>query len=156
MTERRFFGNIKESEMVELPANTVSNADIAEWYKIKEKMAKLKASEALLRTKIFKGLFTNPVEGTNTLPLNDGTGAELKATHIINRSVDEGALDALKEELRKNKIKVSDLVRYKPEVVISEYRKLTEEERQLFDQALIIKPGSPQMDVVIPKKAKAG
>jgi hypothetical protein len=155
MTERRFFGNIVEDKMVQIPANTVSNADIAEWYKMKEKLAKLKSAEALLRTKIFKGLFVNPDEGTNTLPLNDGTGAELKAQHVINRSVDEGALDAMKEVLREKKIPVGKLIRWKPELAVGEYRKLTDEERQLFDQVLIIKPGSPQLDVVVPKSAKA-
>lgn len=138
--------------MTEIPTNEVTSTDLAEWYKMQQKLAKLKSAEALLRNKIFKGLFLAPTEGTNKHQLNDGTGAVLKATHVINRSVDEGALDALKEELRNKKIKTADLIRYKPELVISEYRKLTDEEQKLFDRVLIVKPGTPQMEIVIPKR----
>jgi hypothetical protein len=49
---------------------------------------------------------------------------------------------------------IDKLVKWKPEVAITEYRKLTEEERNRFDQCLVIKPGSPSLEIVIPKRAK--
>jgi hypothetical protein len=154
--------------MSEIPANPVTPADLARWYGIQREVSKLKAEEALLRSKIFKGYFPTPVEGTNKTPLNDGTGAELKATHVLNRKVDEGALDALRQSMQPTdlgdgtflepnvpKLPLDKLVKWKPEVAISEYRKLTAEEQLLFDQCLIITIGSPQVEITIPKKAKA-
>lgn len=152
-----------------IPENTVTQADLAEWYRLKQELGRIKSAEALLRGKIFHFFFTNPVEGTNTHELDDGTGAVLKGGHVINRTVDPGALDALREEQarafgeeansdsRPNvpRVRVDDLIKWKPELVIGEYRKLTAEERNYFDQALVIKPGAPTVEIVIPKRAKA-
>ena len=145
--------------MADIPDNTVTPADLAEWYRLQTELAKLKSAEALLRGKIFKHYFPAPKEGTNKVPLNDGTGAELKGQHVINRSVDIGSLDALKAGIAAEgsnlpKLNLDDLIKWKPEVVISKYRELTEEERLTFDQCLIIKPGSPQLEIAIPKRAK--
>ena len=102
------------------------------------------------------GLFPEPTEGTNTVPLNDGTGAVAKMTHVINRKVDEDQYDELEKSLQTDnnlpRLDLAKLVRWKPEVSIKEYRTLTDEERHLFDQALVIKPGMPGLDIMIPKK----
>ncbi len=146
--------------MTEIPEDVVTPQDLAEWYRVQEQLSKLKSAEALMRSRIFKFFFKNPKEGTNKVPLNDGTGAEIKATHVINRSVDIGSLDALKATMGTEgsnlpKLNLDELIKWKPEVSISAYRQLTDEERNAFDQCLIIKPGSPQLEVSIPKRAKA-
>lgn len=147
--------------MVEVPEDVVTAADLAEWYKVKQQLGKLKSAEALMRTRIFKFFFKAPKEGTNKVDLNDGTGAQLKADHTINRTVDIGSLDALKaqqavEGYNGPKLNYDELIKWKPEVSITAYRQLTDEERHFFDQCLIIKPGSPQMEISIPKRASAG
>jgi hypothetical protein len=95
--------------------------------------------------------------------MNDGTGAVMKGGYVINRTVDVGALDALRkmvadEQLNPDNkmptLKLDQLVKWKPEVAISEYRKLTEEERLRFDQCLVIKPGAPSLEIMHPKRAK--
>lgn len=152
-----------------IPENTVTAADLAEWYKMQAELGRLKSAEALLRGRIFKHYFPTPKEGTNNVPLNDGTGAVLKGQHVINRSVDQGALDALRKSVQEAAalreqggqpniplINVDKLVKWKPEVAITEYRQLTEEERHFFDQCLVIKPGSPQLEITIPKRAAKG
>ena len=55
--------------MTQVPENEVSQADINKWYELQAQLKSIKASEMLLRTKIYKGLFKDPVEGTNTIPL---------------------------------------------------------------------------------------
>jgi len=150
-----------EPDMVEIPEDVVTPADLAEWYKIKAQLGKLKSAEALMRTRIFKFFFKAPKEGTNKVDINDGTGAQLKADHTINRSVDIGSLEALRDQQKVegyngHKLNFDELVKWKPEVSITAYRQLTDEERNLFDQCLIIKPGSPQMEIVIPKRATTG
>jgi hypothetical protein len=147
--------------MVSIPDDVVTAADLAEWYQLKAELGRIKSKEALLRSRIFKFYFPVPTEGTNSADINDGTGAVVKGTHVINRSVDIGALDALKEQQKVEgsnapKINLDELVKWKPEVSISAYRELTEEEQHFFDQCLIIKPGSPQLEITIPKRAKAG
>ena len=109
-------------------------------------------AEQVLRKEVAALFFPTPKEGTNVFKLNDGW--ELKYTYPITREVDIGALGALKDEFAKLEIVVGDLVEYKPKLVTKEYRTLTEEQVQLFDQALIVKPGSPSLEIVLPAKAK--
>lgn len=145
--------------MTNLAETLPTNADIAEWYKIQHQLTALKATEAMMRTRLFAHYFPNPTEGSkdNKHPLEDGTGAVLQADHKLNRKVLEPELDALKAAMAEEgsnlpKLPVNKLIKWKPEVVTAEYRKLTEEERNAFDQCLEIKPGMPDLKVVIPKR----
>jgi hypothetical protein len=123
---------------------------LAEWYKAQKDLAFLKAREAQLRSIIFKNKFPNPVEGTNTV---------IKATHVINRNVDIGSLDALRAAQQQEgyngpKVNLDEVIRWKPELSVTAYKALTAEEQMFVDQALIVKPGSPQLEITIPKRAK--
>lgn len=138
--------------MTSIPNNAVSQADLAEWYRLQEELKRIKASEMLLRQKIFGAYFPSPAEGTNSAPLADGW--VLKGKHTINREIDPGAFGAMKEQFAQAGIAADSLVQYKPSLVLKEYRTLTEEQRQLFDRALIVKPGSPALEIVLPAKAK--
>lgn len=138
--------------MTEIPPNTVTQKDLEEWYKATEELTRAKAKEILLRMRIFKHYFPAPKEGTNTFVLPDSY--ELKGVHKINRSVEEAALEVLKPKFVEAKIRVDSLIEYKPDLKIKEYRTLTDEQRTLFDQALIIKDGTPDLKIVLPAKAK--
>lgn len=138
---------IPQPEPVTLP-------EIQAWYQLKADIRRMQASEILMRQRIFKGLVPNPVEGTNTVPLEDGFGSELKAVHVINRTVDKAALSALEEQMREAGIVVEHIIEHKPELRVGNYKKLTDEQKHLVDQALVVKPGTPQLDVVVPKKPK--
>lgn len=141
--------------MVEIPEDEFSERDLQEWYKAKQELARVKSREMLLRMKVFRACFPVPKEGTNSFELPDGY--VLKATYGLNRDVDMGAFQVLKPMLEENNISADALVQYRASLKKAEYNKLTEEERRLVDQALIIKPGSPSMDIVKPKKkASAG
>lgn len=138
------------SDMALIPENTVSQEDLAEWYKLQEELKKVKAREMLLRTKIFKNCFPDPEEGTNNFNLPDGY--VLKGKHTINRDVDPGAFQAMREQFTQAGIHPDTLVQWKPSLKIKEYRELTAEQLHLFDQCLIVKPGSPALEIVLPKK----
>lgn len=138
--------------MVQIPADEVKQSDIEEWYKLQDQLKKLKASEMLLRQRIFRGLFPNPVEGTNNYQLPENW--VLKAKYPITRDVDIGSFQAMRERFTEAGVHADSLVEYKPSLVLREYRTLTEEQRQLFDQCLQIKPGSPSLEIVLPAKAK--
>jgi hypothetical protein len=140
--------------MTKIPENAVTQADLDAWSEMAQKLAALKIAEMLLRVKIFKGLFPNPVEGTNSVPL--GTeGWQIKAKYPINRKPDVALLTARAQELREAGIPLDSVIRAVPELSTTEYRKLTDEQRHLLDQVMEIKPGSPSIEIVLPKRAKA-
>lgn len=139
--------------MVSLPENEITDADMHEWYRLQEELKRIRGAEMLLRTKIFKAIFTAPSEGTNNHSLADGY--VLKGKYNITRDLDVGAFGANKVRFAEAGISTDAMVQYKPSLVLSEYRQLTAEQRQLFDECLIIKPGSPSLEIVLPAKAKA-
>lgn len=138
--------------MVEIPENEVTQADLAEWYKMQEELKKLRSKEMLLRQKIFKFFFPDPKEGTNSHNMADGY--VLKGKYGLNRDIDPGAFQVLRDTFEGAGIRPDSLVQYKPFLVKREYNTLTEEQRRLFDQALIVKPGSPSLEIVLPKRRK--
>lgn len=150
--------------MADLTEETaVTPEELSKWYLLKKQLGEVKSAEAMMRSRIAKFFFPTPDEGTNTHPLKDGTGANLKMVHTIDRKVDEGELEALREAMAKAEDDPKDnlhgleldftkLVVWKPELKLSEYRKLTEAQRQVFDRILVVKPGMPQLDITIPKR----
>ena len=151
--------------MTTIPENTVTQEDLSQWYQLQEQLKKLKAAEMLLRIKIFKGMIKDPKEGTNTVPLAEGW--VLKGKHVINRDVDQAALAVNTavdpathmSRLSANGIHVEQLIKWKPELITKTYRTLTAEQQQIFDECLIIKEGSPQLEIILPaseKKKQAG
>lgn len=146
--------------MSELPQDLLTAQELFDWYQAKAELAKVKEREHFLRMRVFRHLVPVPEEGTNTVDLAtvpsfagiDMLGYVLKASHVISRDIDEGALTVLQPKLEEKKIPVDKLIVRKPALSVTQYRKLTKEEMNLFDQVLIIKPGSPQLDIVLPKK----
>jgi len=146
--------------MALIPEREVTVEHLKEWYAVKEELDKLKNKEIVLRQFIVAGLFPDPQEGVNTYPINDGTGAVAKATHVLNRTVQLEPLEELGKALETDnnlpKLDLNKLIKWKPEVALKEYRTLTDEERNLFDQILVIKPGMPGLEIMIPKKGSTG
>jgi hypothetical protein len=143
--------------MILIPERDVTVEHLKEWYTLKQQIDELKNKEVVLRQFIFNGIFPKPEEGINKHDINDGSGAVLKATHVINRKVQEDALEDLSDSLQVvdanlPQLDLDKLVKWKPEVSIKEYRALTDEQRNLFDQVLVIKPGMPSLEIVIPKR----
>lgn len=134
-----------------IPEIEVTQEDLEKWYVLQDQLKALKHTESILRKRIFSHYFPTPAEGNNDIELADGF--LLKGTYPITRKVDEGAFTTLKETFREKGINPDNLVDWKPSLVKAAYNRLTAEERKLFDQVLTIKPGSPSMKVVLPKKA---
>lgn len=137
--------------MTAIPPNPVTAEDIAEWQQQSRQLKSLRVTEMTLRQKIFKGLFLDPKEGTNNYALPQGW--TLKANYSITRDVDDAAVMLLQGLFAENNINLGRLIKHKPSLVISEYRKLTEEEQHIFNQCLISKPGSPTLELIPPVKA---
>lgn len=136
--------------MTAIPQQQFTQADLTKWYELQAQIAKMKVEEMALRNRIFAGAFPSPEEGTNNYALPDGY--VLKGKHTINRKVDEAALVLLQPQLQERKIQVDNLVKRNPELSVSAYRKLNDDDRKFFDQALIIKDGAPALEIVKPKR----
>jgi hypothetical protein len=133
-----------------IPPNEVTVENLMEWYKLQEDIARLKSAEALLRMKIFKNFFPAPVEGTNTHILPDGYA--LKGVHKINRKILRPNLVVLEPTFREKNLPLDSLIKYEPELVLKEYRTLTKEQLNLFDQCMEIKDGMPDLKITLPAK----
>lgn len=136
--------------MVAIPQDTITQQDLVEWDVARQELAKLKLKEMMLRQRIFKGFFPVPVEGTNTHPLAQGW--VLKGVYSLNRAVDIGAFTSMRDLFQQQGLRPDVLVKFTPELVKSEYSKLTKEEQNLFDRCLLIKEGSPTLKIELPAK----
>jgi len=135
--------------MAKILENEVTEQDLEQWYEMAAELKVLRAKEILLRKRIFASFFPTPSEGTNNYELAEDF--VLKGKYPLERKIDEGAFDALQEKFRENEIPTDDLVSYTPKLSLRDYRKLNDDNRLLFDQCLIIKPGSPALEITKPK-----
>lgn len=106
------------------------------------------AKEQELRKQVFAAFYPDPKEGTNTLNLAEGW--KLKGVYKLDRKIDEAALPAVTEQLREMGVNADTLVKWTPSLKTATYKELTAEQRAVFDQALIIKPGLPTIELVAP------
>lgn len=124
---------------------------MAEWELAKEIMDVLKPIELDARLKLFNGAFPNPKEGTNTHKLPDGR--ELKGKYEIRRTVNEPVLAVTLQALRDHGVANTDaLIRVKPELAKREWNSLSDEAKLIFSPAITATPGTPQFEVVTPKR----
>lgn len=111
--------------------------------------------EQELRKQVAALFFPEPKEGANTLDLAQKW--KLKLTYKIDRKIDEAALAAVKEQLTEQGISIDTLLTYKPALATTAYKSLLAVNPlavKIFDQALVIKPASPTLELVPPKEAK--
>ena len=109
-------------------------------------------NELKLRKETMAAFFPAPVEGVNTLDLEQGW--ELKATYKIDRKIDEAALPAVTLELRAMGVNADTLIRRKPELETKNYKMLVQTNpiaAKIFDQAMTSKPASPVLELKAPK-----
>lgn len=132
------------------------NMRLLMWQELSTLQKKLKAVEMAMRKQMAEEFFTNPNEGTNTFDM--GKEWKLKLTHKINRSPDEASFEGVFAELNADDTITAftkeDLFKFKPELKKAAYNKLTDKQRNIFDQCLVIKPGSPELKLVPPKEKK--
>lgn len=117
-----------------------------EWRQLVDWMAKARQRERELRDYFVAQNFTNPKEGTNRTVVPD-LGVQFVLKHTIRREIEEPVLKSLEKEMLRKGVPVDSLVKWEPSLVLSEYRKLNPAQLKLFNRALVIKPGSPSLEV---------
>lgn len=126
---------------------------IAQWHYAKNNLETAKAAELELRNKILDESFVWK-EGTENLEL--GNGYKLKAVFKLNyrlfnkdNDVDK-ALTKLENAGTEGAFIAERLVKWKPELSVSEYKKLDEKFKQIIDEVLITYSSQPSLELVEP------
>ena len=126
---------------------------LMEWMEAKETLELAKKKEVLLRNMVVNAFFKNKQkEGTNNYELGNGYTLKLKQNYIFsfvdNLPVEEmlAKLSALGFEDGEKYIK------FKPSLVLTEYRKLEGDKKIAFDTMLEIKQSLPSIELVTPQK----
>lgn len=128
---------------------------LVKWGAISEQLETIKTAEMNLRKIIFGECFPNPKEGTNNLEL--GAGYILKGTHKLSYNVSNQddvctkALEAIHDTGNEGPFIAERLIKWKPELSTSEYKKADDKYKKLLEPCLTIKPGSPSLELVAPK-----
>lgn len=127
-------------------------AAILKWKLVADELAEIKVRERDLRTFIIAQTFPKLKEGLNRVIHEH---IEINVTHTVSRAVDDAVINsATKETFRKAGIMLDALIERKPVLVIKAYRLLNKTQMKLFDTALTIKDGSPQMKIVVGSPVK--
>jgi hypothetical protein len=117
---------------------------LANWCELKRVSALYKEQESEARAAVVKAFFGTLGEETKELLTS---GVLLTATGKINRRIDEAALDAVMKEMPTNFQRAGALIDWKPVLVTKGYKLLTKQHRKVFEQALILTPGTPTLDI---------
>ncbi len=149
-------------------AQAKAYADLASWCEKAALLKVLRTEEMELRNKTVQYFFPSGLkEGVNDCEMPEGW--KLKVTGKINRKIDAATISAVTLELEALGVDAAEFIKYKPELSIPDYRGLIEavnstsgksQEKNkkilaTFDQMLIITDGSPEVELIQPKKPKA-
>ena len=144
-----------------MSVNETANRDakIIAWEAAVNALAAAKDAEAALRKEVLAEAFAfDPEalrEGTENFEL--GNGYKLKAVFKISRNLnnENEAVDKLLSKIEKTGPEgafiAERLVKWKPELSVSEYKKLPEKFKKLFDEVVTSKEATPALELVVPK-----
>lgn len=134
---------------------------LQKWEEISAQAKELKALEMKLRNEVLYDFFEydgDDRKGTTNFPL--GGGCKLKAKFNLYYKLEnkEGEtldmLDELASASEEGHFVAERLVKWKPELSISEYNKLSPEQKKIVDRILTVTPGTPSIEIVYPKEKK--
>jgi hypothetical protein len=124
---------------------------LAQWTEAEQNCAMWKAKELRLRTEVIAQFFdTSKDQGTEHFEL--GNGYKLTAVKKLNYTLTNkngetvAALQALRPDTAQR------LVSWSPTLSKTEYDRLSSNEKMLLTNALTIKPATPSLELVEPKK----
>lgn len=144
-----------------------ATALIVEWQAKKAaavEAAKAIAEERSARDAVVAHIFEGDIPGTHNYELTDGF--KIKATLSLDYKLDvsladpedpskgtktEAMLDRLEKLGNDGAFIAERVVKFKPELVISEYKKLTAAQKEIVDSVLTIKDAAPSLEMVAPK-----
>ena len=141
--------------------NETANRDakILAWEAAVKALAAAKDAEAALRKEVLAEAFAFDPEALReeTENFELGNGYKLKAVFKISRNLnnENEAVDKVLSKIEKTGPEgafiAERLVKWKPELSVSEYKKLPEKFKKLFDEVVTSKEVMPALELVAPK-----
>lgn len=113
---------------------------IQEWLSIKEEIEELQKKERELRVVIARHVLDGKVEGSRTDVID---GIKLSATGVVSYKLDQAELSIIYDDLSDDE---KECVRYKPELNLKNYRKLSADCE--LSRVITSREGMPQLKVV--------
>lgn len=120
---------------------------LGEWYGLQDQLAQIKEREMQLRKQMFAAFFPTTTEGTAYVEL--AAGWKLKGVGKIDYGLVAETIETILDRLPRGV--VQKVIRYKPALVLGEYRKLAEEHRLILAEGVTAKPGAPTLEMIPPK-----
>ena len=138
--------------MVQLPTTELTEEQkmelLVKWYEAKMQLAKVQAAERALRDTVVKTFLPDGgKEGTNTVKLS--TGDELKIVNSFNRKVDKAVWSTILPKMIEAGIDVNEVGETKVELRVGAYKKLSDKQRAIIDEAVTTTPGSAQVSIKV-------
>lgn len=136
---------------------------LANWEESKKRLEVAKDDEMNWRKKAVAFAFDpNKTSGTERIEL--GNGYEAKAVKKMNygfvktsdgAKVDkdkiEDALEKIEETGPVGELIASRLIKWTPDLSLTEYKQLTPEFKAIIDPVLVLTPGAPTLEIIAPK-----
>lgn len=126
---------------------------ILEWAGNDKALKKLKVLEMAQRKELTELIFPDPKVGTQHHQL--GHGYKVTMVHKMDTKLDAEAFSLIQPEIEKlgddAKAELSSAVKYKPSLIMAGYTAMSDEVKELFDEAVTTKPASPALKLVEPK-----
>ena len=138
---------------------------LLKWQNASAALENAKVAETQARLEVTQHLYPQGVpEGTNNIDL--GKGYTLKVVGKMNYNLSESAkprnaamkpfatrvaLNEIEKLGNEGKFIAERLVKWQPELSLTEYRQLGDQYKKIIDTALTISPGIPSIEIVEPK-----
>lgn len=135
---------------------------LTDWKEAKALLDKIKVTESELRKQVVEA-FSNDAKpghsGTENVSL--GWGYSLKIVHKLNYKLDNAndcekldkVLDQIEKSMEGGSIIAERIVKWKPELSLTEYKLLNAANKALIDSVLTVTDGTPDVSLVAPKGA---
>jgi hypothetical protein len=143
------------SKQVEVDPVTQNN--MITWRAIAADLSRLQELELQYRNAIipYCGFDAYKEEGSQTVSLGEGYKLELDRPIYYSVKGEQDVIMALINLVHENDpMAAIGLLRWKPEISVTQYRKLTDEQKRIIAPILDIKPGQASLKVVLPKESK--
>lgn len=135
---------------------------LTEWQEAARQLALWKEIENNLRLLTVKTFFPDEAEsadakGTHNYELGDG--AKLKAVFKQNVTIAKGdpleaALSKIEATGERGKLIAERVIKWEPKLDAKEYEAMPDDLRAVLDTVLTVKPGTPSLEIAIPKSIR--
>lgn len=135
---------------------------LSDWKEAAALLAKIKLAENEMRKQVVEAFSSEAAPGhSGTENIDIGWGHILKIVHGLNYKLDTAddsaatmkALEKIEKSMVGGSIIAERLVKWKPELSVSEYKLLSPANKAIIDKVLTITDATPQVSLVSPKGA---